>query len=296
MRVLIAGAEGQAGVEAVQAAPPGTELLACGSGELNIADGAQVRACIRRFRPHAVINCAAYTAVDRAESEARQALAANRDGPAHLAAALAASGGRLVHVSTDYVFDGRKPGAYREEDAPNPLNLYGRSKLAGEQAIRRQLKEHLILRAAWVFGRLGRSFVDAMLRLAGEREELAVVDDQRGGPTPATALAKALWRLALKSGEDGFAAWGTYHLESAPILSWHGFAQRIFADALELGLIAHAPRLRPIASRDYPTAAARPANSALSGRKLEAAFGIPPIAWVPELRRYLEELAARQAG
>lgn len=296
MRVLIAGAGGQVGVEAVRSAPPGTELLACGSSELNIADGPQVRACIRRFRPHAVINCAAYTAVDRAESESQRALAANRDGPAQLAAALAASGGRLVHVSTDYVFDGRKPGAYREEDAPNPLNLYGRSKLAGEQAVRRQLKEHLILRAAWVFGRLGRSFADAMLRLAGERQELAVVDDQRGGPTPATSLAQALWRLALKSGEDGFEGWGLYHLESVPILSWHGFAQRIFEAALELGLIERQPRLRAIASRDYPTAAARPANSALSGSKLEAAFGISPVVWERELHRYLGELAARQAG
>ena len=296
MKVLIAGAEGQVGVETVRAAPPEVEALACASGELNIIDGRQVRALVREFRPDAVINCAAYTAVDRAESEAQQAWAVNRDGPAQLAAALAASGGRLVHVSTDYVFDGSKPGAYGEQDAPNPLNLYGRSKLAGEKAIRRHLEEHLILRAAWVFGRIGRSFVDAMLRLAAQREELAVVRDQRGGPTPATSLAEALWGLALQSGEAGFRAWGLYHLESAPVLSWHGFAERIFDLALELGLIERKPRLRAIASLEYPTAAARPANSALAGRKLQATFGMPPVAWEPALRRYLGELAARQAG
>ena len=199
------------------------------------------------WRRPLVVNCAAYTAVDRAEDEPEAARRTNAEAPGVLGAACDARGIGIVHLSTDYVFDGAKRGAYLEQDAARPLGVYGATKLAGEEALRAATPRHLILRVSWVFGHLGRSFVDTILRLARERRELAVVDDQVGTPSPATAIAEAVRQIAfaVAARED---AWGTYHFSATPPLSWCAFARAIVAVAAETGLLDSPPPIRAIGS------------------------------------------------
>ena len=251
---------------------------------LDITDAEQTERRLDECAPDLVVNCAAYTAVDPAEDEPTVAHRVNAEAVGSLGRTCARRGIGIVHLSTDYVFDGTKEGAYTEDDAPNPLGAYGASKLAGEVALREATDRHLILRVSWVFGRVGRGFVDTILRLAAERDELAVVDDQVGAPTPAGAIAQAV----LRSGRNAItrdASWGTYHFTAGPLVSWFGFAQRIVDIGVESGVLRTAPTMKPIPSSEWPAKSKRPMNSRLHMAKLSAEFGLSQPDWEPYLRK-----------
>ena len=291
-RLLLLGSEGQVGREVVAlAAARGLPLAALSRRALDITDCAAVRQALDAGYA-AVINAAAYTGVDRAESEEALALAVNRGGAATVAEACDATGAKLIHLSTDYVFDGRKGSPYRESDAVSPLNAYGRSKAAGEAAVRAACAAHVILRTSWVFGAQGANFVKTMLRLGAEREELSIVADQFGCPTPAAALAARVLTVAATLGPENY---GTYHCAGAERISWHGFAEAVFAQRAAL-TGRPGPRLTAIATADYPTAAARPADSTLDSSLFQATFAVGPIDWRTGLRDVLRSLAAQQGG
>ncbi|MBV8504809.1 MAG: dTDP-4-dehydrorhamnose reductase [Alphaproteobacteria bacterium] len=285
------GAGGQVGHEVCRAARPASfELIPLDRNAADITKATAVSAVIARERPDLVINLAAHTAVDRAESEPEAAWAVNCAGAAHIAAVCGEDGPPLVHLSTDYVFDGRKSGPYCEDDAVNPLNVYGRSKEAGERAVRAAAPRHIILRTAWVYGTHGTNFVKTMLRLVAERPVLRVVADQRGCPTAAADIAAALIAIAgqIKRGEP---EWGTFHFAAAGSTSWYAFAEEIVRLARTLGAwrSGSAPRVEPITSDQYPTAAQRPMNSTLDCCKI-AALGIPPPPWRSSLPAVVREL------
>ncbi len=294
MRLAIIGAKGQVGWELSRRAPMfGHEVLAWDVAELDITDAAAVDRALTTSGANAVINAAAYTAVDRAEQEPESAFAVNRDGPAHLAAACARLGIPLLHISTDYVFDGTKTGPYTEDDPAAPLGVYGQSKWEGDEAVRRLLPRHLILRVSWVFGVEGHNFVKTILRLAREREELRVVADQRGCPTYAGDIADVLLELAGRIGQiDADNAWGVYHYCGEPPTTWHGFASAIVERA-RLDEKLKVRTVTPITTADYPTPAARPANSVLDCARLTARFGIHPASWREGLATLLFALHGR---
>lgn len=291
-RVLIAGREGQlarALLPAFRAA--GWSATALGRPALDLAAPAgEIAAVVAHHRFDLLVNAAAYTAVDRAEDEPETAMAINRDGAAALAAAALVQGAPILHVSTDYVFDGRKGAPYTEEDATAPLGAYGRSKLEGERAVLAANPRAAILRTSWVCSATGHNFVRTMLRLARERDEVAVVDDQRGAPTFADDLAAAILRMAQtlawadKEGEP----FGVFHLSGAPDTTWHGFAAAIFAGAAARG--HRVPRLRAIPTSAYPTRAMRPADSRLDGRRIAEVYGIGRPDWRAALERCLDAL------
>jgi len=291
-RVLIAGREGQlarALLPAFEAA--GWSAIALGRPALDLAAPAgEIIATVARHRFDLLMNAAAYTAVDRAEDEPEAAMAVNRDGAAALAAAALEQGAPILHVSTDYVFDGRKGAPYTEEDATAPLGAYGRSKLAGEQAVLAANPRAAILRTSWVCSATGHNFVRTMLRLARERDEVAVVDDQRGAPTFAEDLAAAILRMAdtLAWADREAEPFGIFHLSGAPDTTWHGFAAAIFAGAAARG--HRVPRLRAIPTSAYPTRAARPTDSRLAGSRIAEVYGIARPDWRPALERCLDAL------
>lgn len=293
MKVLVTGAAGQVGVEV--AGMRGDSFLVDGFHRrlLDIANRNDIERHLDESAPDLLVNCAAYTAVDRAEDEPKLAYRANAEAVGLLGQACATRGIGIVHLSTDYVFDGAKDTAYTEDDAPNPLSVYGASKLAGEEELRRATDRHVILRVSWVFGRLGRSFVDAILRLAVERDEISVVDDQVGAPSPAASIASAVRAIAVSvmARDD---AWGTYHFSTAPALTWCAFARKIVAIGVEARLLDSPPAVHPIASAEWPTKAARPLNSRLDASKLENAFALPPPAWEPRLRACIESLTRQR--
>ncbi|MEQ9142880.1 MAG: dTDP-4-dehydrorhamnose reductase [Parvibaculaceae bacterium] len=293
-RILVAGARGQVGVELLSR---GTALGFSMSGldlpEIDITDAASVARVLDAMTPGLIINAAAYTAVDKAESEPALAQAVNADGPKVLAEAAAARGLPLFHISTDYVFDGKKSGPYLETDAVSPLGAYGRTKAAGDDAVRAALETHIILRTAWVYSPHGSNFVKTMLRLAGERDELTVVADQHGCPTAAGDIADALLTIAARyrSRPDSLnGAWGTYHFCSGPATTWCGFAEAIMAGAAKRG--ERSVPVRAITTADYPTPAARPANSVLDCTKIEETFGLTPPPWHATLGEVLDVLIA----
>ena len=277
--VLVLGAGGQVGRALTDlAARCGLAVAGPARGDVDICDGAAVAAAIRTLGATAVVNAAAYTAVDRAESEEGEATRVNRDGAGAVARAAAQAGVPLIHISTDYVFDGTKRSPYLEDDPVAPLGAYGRSKEAGERAVRELASPHVILRTAWVYSPHRANFVKTMLRLGAERELLRVVDDQRGCPTAAADIATAVVAILDRAGRPGFDAWGTYHFVGADETTWCGFAQSIFEVARAYGQTV--PRLEPIPTEAYPTPAKRPAYSVLSTRKVQQVFGItpPPLA------------------
>jgi dTDP-4-dehydrorhamnose reductase len=288
MKILVFGAGGQVGHEVCRAAWPSRyAVLPFDRKAVDITRCAAVDEVLRQERPALVINLAAYTAVDRAESEPEAAWAANCAGAAHLAAACDETVAPLIHLSTDYVFNGRKSGPYREEDAVDPLGVYGRSKEAGERAVRAALAHHVILRTAWVFGASGANFVKTMLRLAGERPILRVVADQHGCPTAASDIAAALIAITGYV-ERGEAKWGTYHFAGDAPISWHGFAAAIFD--LAAPQFVPRPKVEPIATKQYPTPAQRPMNSVLDCHRIKEAFGISPPSWRASLAAVVGEL------
>ncbi|MCG8609726.1 MAG: dTDP-4-dehydrorhamnose reductase [Pseudomonadales bacterium] len=270
MRILVIGANGQLGAEFMRHQNSGFQIDGVGRAECDICDLQEVQHCLNRYDPDVVINCAAYTAVDAAEENREVCFAVNHDGVLNLAKCCAERSIPLVHFSTDYVFDGQKEGVWYEDDTPNPINCYGESKLAGEDAIRKVCNQYLIFRISWVFGQYGPNFVKTMLRLAKTRSELNVVSDQYGGPTATPCIVRAvLGSLAnSRSGERGL-AWGTYHLPSEPFVSWAQFAEFIFAKAQELELLSVVPQVHSIPTSEYPTPAKRPLNSRLGSGEQE---------------------------
>jgi len=288
MKLLVLGAAGQIGHELYRRRwPADYQIAGIDRAEVDIADRQQVDAAMRRERPGLVINAAAYTAVDRAESEADAAFAVNAVGPGNLAAACKTAGIPLIHISTDYVFDGSKAGAYREDDPVNPLGVYGRSKEAGDRAVREALAEHVILRTAWVYSAHGHNFVRTMLRLAGERPVLRVVADQIGSPTSAADAARAIAAIVqrLAVGDNH---WGTYHFAGGGTVSWHGFAEAIFE--LAAPWRGMPPKVEAITTAEYPTPACRPANSVLDCRRVAEVFGVTPRPWREALADVIREL------
>lgn len=278
MRILITGGSGQVGTELARLPWPATvELVSPGRQELDLSDADAIRHQVAAGRFAAVINAGAYTAVDRAEDDITAAFRVNALAPAALAEATRRAGIPLVQVSTDYVFDGLKAGAWRETDPVGPLGVYGASKEAGEQAVRTGNPRHVILRTAWVFSPQGSNFVRTMLRLGAERPLLRVVDDQRGCPTAAADLAAALATVTLRLIDDPQAPVGTGHFVNAGATTWCGFARAIFRHLAAAG--RPVPEVAAIATRDYPTPARRPANSVLSVDWLRATYGIVPRPW-----------------
>ena len=288
MKLLVLGAGGQVGRELCRREwPPGYRLAAFDRADVDITREDSIAAAMQRERPDLVINAAAYTAVDRAESEPDAAWAVNCSGPAHLAAACRGAAIPLIHISTDYVFDGSKAGSYREDDPVDPLGVYGRSKEAGDRAVREALSEHVILRTAWVYSAHGHNFVKTMLRLAGERPVLRVVADQTGSPTSAADIAMAIAQVVRRVAA-GEGRWGTYHFTGAGAVSWHGFAEAIFE--LAAPWRGSPPRVEAITTADYPTPAQRPANSVLDCHRIGEAFGIVPRPWREALVEVIREL------
>jgi dTDP-4-dehydrorhamnose reductase len=293
-RIFILGEHGQLGC-ALTRAYVKTENIVAGADRatLDITDRAAVAAAIAAFRPDIVINAAAYTQVDKAEDDADQAFAVNRDGARHAAAAARAAEARLIHISTDYVFDGRKGIAYAETDAPNPLGVYGHSKLAGEQAIAEETDQHVILRTSWLYSADGVNFVKTMLQLASQRDEIGVVDDQRGCPTFAFDLAAAIVTIGESLARSAPPS-RLYHLAGLGEITWCRFARAIMTDSAARG--GPACRVRAIASAEYPTRARRPANSALDCSKAARDFGVRLPAWERSLERCLDQLLPALQG
>jgi dTDP-4-dehydrorhamnose reductase len=294
--ILVAGKSGQlARSLAEEAVLRGVALVALERSHLDLTDPGSVERAVAATAPRAIINAAAYTAVDQAEAEPALAFALNRDGAARLAAAAAQRDVPFIHVSTDYVFDGRKDAPYCEDDAPSPLGVYGRSKLEGERAVRETCPAGVILRTSWLYGRFGRNFVTTMLQLAQTRDLVRVVDDQHGAPTAALDLARAILDLTERMvGADTRGRAGIYHIAAQGETTWHGFAAAIFAGWARRG--RRVPALQPITTAEYKTAARRPKNSRLDCSKIERAFGLRLPAWQGSLESCLDELAGAPAA
>lgn len=290
MRVLITGAQGQVGYELLRLAPSDYEVIGLGSTELDISDTIQVDLKVNQLQPQLIINAAAYTAVDKAESDQDRAWAVNHHGVANLAIAAKRLKVPLFHISTDYVFSGDACEPYRECDPTGPTGVYGASKLAGEQALAANCSHYVILRTSWVFAAKGNNFVKTMLRLGNERDDLGVVGDQHGGPTSAASIASTLWGLAKQYNDRRVLHWGTYHYSGAPACTWYDFAQEIFRQAQEQGLITTPPNVRSIDSVEYPTPAKRPAWSVLDCSNLRAQHTIDQPDWRLDLTDVLIEL------
>ena len=311
-KILLTGKTGQIGSELLRLLPGLGEVTAPGRQDLNLLDSGNIRSVVRNLRPNLIVNAAAYTAVDAAETESKAAYAINADAPAILAEEASRAGAALVHYSTDYVFDGLKSAPYEETDAPGPINAYGKSKLAGEQAIQTSGVPHLILRTAWVYSTRGKNFLLTILRLATEREELRVVEDQWGSPTWSREIANATARILtqvfrLGSAASYFAeAGGTYHLTAAGKTTWYGFAKAILEaaphvrqdDPLLSAATGGKPfivrRIVPIMSAEYPTPARRPANSVISNARFIREFGFALPDWSVQLERCLGVTSALQ--
>ncbi len=301
--LLLTGASGQVGYELHRALAPIGSLIAAtrdgklpggaGCEALDLAQPASIKPLLDRLQPRVVVNPAAYTAVDRAEREMALAHCVNADAVDVIARWCGANDALMVHYSTDYVFDGSASTPWSEHAATSPLGVYGRSKRDGEEAIRASGARHLILRTAWVYAARGSNFVLTMLRLAAERDELRVVADQYGAPTPARSIASAtlamLSRLSA-SDADGELL-GTFHLTSAGHTTWHGFAEAIMQSAQRAGLLHASPRVVPIGSADYPTPARRPAYSVLDGQRLRRAYGVSLPSWQTGLDQVIGELS-----
>ena len=296
-RILIVGNAGQLGRELEKIFLGVGPIVAVDRESVDLADAGQTRELVRRAAPDIILNAAAYTAVDRAESERDLAYAINEQAPRVLAGEALQRNALFVHYSTDYVFDGGKAEPkstpWIESDTPNPLNVYGSSKLAGEQAVENTGGNFLIFRTSWVYGPHGNNFLLTMLRLARERDRLSIVDDQIGAPTTSIALARATHAIVtgILAGRFGAPAdWtGLYHMTCGGFVSWFGFAQAIFARAAQL-LDLKPPTLTPIATKDYPTPAERPRHSVLSNAKLQARFGIKLSPWESALEETLQAL------
>lgn len=285
MKILITGKNGQLGWELSQTVPKGIEIVALGSEELDIVQLDQVNQCFEKYQPDVVINAAAYTAVDKAETEKSLAYAVNEAGAKNLAQACKAHNCRLLQVSTDFVFDGSKTLPYQTDDATNPISVYGASKLAGENAILDILPNTVIVRTAWVYSTHGNNFVKTMLRLMAEKPQLGIVYDQVGTPTWAKGLAQWLWTMADKADVSGI-----FHWTDAGVASWYDFAVAIQELAVEKGMLDKAIPVLPIPASQYPTPAKRPSFSVIDKFSAEQASGLQTVHWRKQLSCMLDEL------
>lgn len=291
LKVLVAGRSGQVAWALKETVPVNVDLVAIGRPDLDLTDRASVDAAVDKVRPDIVINAGAYTAVDQAETDEAAAFALNADGPGYLSAAAARAGAPILHLSTDYVFDGEKDAPYAEIDPVAPLGVYGRSKLAGEQQVAAANPNHLIFRTAWVYSPVGKNFAKTMLRVAGQREELTVVHDQIGNPTSAADIGRGLWSVATQiAGNPATLVPGIYHMTASGEASWAEFAEEIFA--VSAGLGGPSARVRRIPSSEYPTPTRRPSNSRLDGTKLSRTFGVILPQWRSSTRSCVETLIA----
>lgn len=291
MRLLIAGWQGQVARCLVAAATRRSDVAACAAGRpaLDICELPTIERNLADVAPDVVINTAAYTAVDAAEKEPEAAMALNRDGAAMLARAAAERGVPIIHLSTDYVFDGTKVGPYDESDTPRPINVYGKSKLAGEEAVAAANPAHIIVRTAWIYSPHGRNFVSRMLELAKERDKLHIVDDQRGSPTYAPHLAEAILELAAHiAGRDTEGRAGVYHLAGSGTASWCELARAVFAASKARG--GPTAEVAAITSADYPTPATRPMNSRLDCTRIRETFGLQLPHWREGVAACVSEL------
>jgi dTDP-4-dehydrorhamnose reductase len=292
MRLLLFGKRGQVGSELKRILAPLGQVLAYDQDEANFLDRSALRLLVRSHEPDVIINAAAYTAVDRAESEPDLCRAINAEGPALLAEESQRSGCLLVHYSTDYVYSGCKSSPYVEDDATGPLSAYGRAKLAGDEAIQSSGARHLIFRTAWVYSARGKNFLLTMLRLAQEKPELRIVSDQTGAPTWSRMIAEATTFALLQAMSNPGKCAGVYHLSAAGETSWYGFAKAIF-EHFEL---EPKPGLVPISTDQYPTPAKRPAYSVLSNQKFARVFGLQLPDWRDQLALVAEEMKGRKTA
>ncbi|PHX05771.1 dTDP-4-dehydrorhamnose reductase [Vibrio splendidus] len=281
MRVLITGCHGQVGSCLTEQLTnnENTKVLALDREHLDITNQDVVNAIVSEFQPTIIINAAAHTAVDKAEEEVDLSYAINRDGPKYLAQAAQSVGAAMLHISTDYVFEGNKVGEYVETDATNPQGAYGESKLAGEIAVAEACEKHITLRTAWVFGESGNNFVKTILRLGENRDALSIVGDQFGGPTYAGDIANTLIQIAKRINQGDAVEYGVYHYSGLPHVSWFDFADAIFDVAVEQGVLEKKPRLTSITTNQYPTPAKRPSNSRLSTEKIKLGFSVKASDW-----------------
>jgi len=285
MSVLVLGANGQLGQALKSTGPSDLEVIYAEKSECDLTDATSVRDCIDRVNPDYIINCAAYTAVDKAEEDVDACYRVNRDGVQHIVDGCANR--KLIHISTDFVFDGKQRTPYQPEDSTGPLGVYGESKLAGEQAAMQTIPDQvMIIRTAWLYYTIGANFVNTMLRLISEREALNVVNDQRGAPTYAGSLAKVIWNIIA----EGKFAPGVYHWTDAGEISWYDFAAAIQEDGLSKGLLKTAIPITPISTAEYPTPASRPSYSVLDTTKLEALIDRRATPWRENLDVMLTEL------
>ncbi len=298
MRLLIAGWQGQIARGLVEAAPACPDVRACAVGRaaLDICEARSIERALSQIEPTVVINSAAYTAVDKAESDQERAFALNRDGARMLAEAAAKRGIPIIHMSTDYVFNGSKGSPYAEDDTPAPATVFGRSKLEGEAAVSAANPKHVILRTAWIYSPTGRNFVKSMLEQAAGSNRVRVVDDQRGSPTYAPHLVAAILdvarQLSGRKGADG--PWGVYNAAGSGTTTWRGFAEEVFRRSAACG--GPSATVEPIRSADYPTPAQRPANSQLDCAKLERTFGLRLPAWQDGVAACVERLVRGQSA
>lgn len=290
MNVLITGAKGQVGSEICQLARSELiNMIATGKEELDITDSSAVISFFHECKPDIVINASAYTAVDKAEDDSERAYAINHQGASNLASACTEYHIPLLHISTDYVFNGEAASNYKEDDEVSPLGIYGDSKLQAENTIQEIMKKFIILRVAWVFGIHGNNFVKTMIRLANTHNTVKVVNDQFGGPTPAREIARVLLALVKQYQQTNTLDWGIYHYCGQPKVSWFEFADTIFTIAKEKELIS-AVNLLPITTEEFPTRVTRPANSMLDCDKIKNTYNIEPADWKHSLSEMLDEL------
>lgn len=290
MKILVTGAGGQLGADLVVALKKaGHETVGMTSRELDITDASSVAGAVGNNRPELIVNCAAYTKVDLAEKERERAYAVNRDGAGNLAGAAKDFGAALIHISTDFVFDGVTPAPYSEDSPVNPLSVYGDSKLRGEEEIAKRLKEHFIIRTSWLYGAVGGNFVKTILRLAAEKESLRVVYDQTGTPTWTADLAGAVVRVVERFG-DGAKEYGVYHYSDEGVASWYDLALSAIEEATGLGAKLKCAAVEPILTPEYPTPARRPAYSVLDKKKIRSTFGLAIPHWRSSLKAMLKEL------
>jgi len=285
-RVLITGANGQLGWELQRTAPPAVESIACDRQMLDICDLSSVSRLVEELQLDLIINCAAYTAVDRAEQESDAAYSINVQGASNLAQVANQQSIKLVHISTDFVFDGKQSTPYKPEDNPNPESVYGRTKLDGERAVLEKTEgDALVIRTSWVYSSHGNNFVKSMLKLMQDRDELKIVSDQVGTPTWARNIATIIWKMVVKSNPTGL-----YHWSDAGVASWYDFAMAIQDEALRLGLLRRQIPVEPIATVEYPLPAKRPAYSVLDKSKTWQLLGEKSPHWRHSLIQMLEEL------
>jgi dTDP-4-dehydrorhamnose reductase len=293
MKILVTGKNGQVGHELMRSLAPLGKVVGVDVKECDLAQSAAINALLERVRPDIIVNPAAYTEVDKAESEPTIAHAVNVQAPKLLARYASRHHIPIIHFSTDYVFDGKKEAPYNEDDEANPISVYGKTKWLGEEAVRKMAAKHIIIRTSWVFGSHGVNFLKTMLKLASQRDKLSVVSDQFGAPTSARLLADAVAQIVTELGEPGsYRKYGTYNIAAHGETSWHGYAQVVVEKAIKLGMdVKINPKdIKPISSKEYPMPAPRPANSRLDTTKVSTVFSVSLHQWQDEVEKVIQEL------